>query len=255
MSKSLSNIFKERDIEVYNLLERILKRPGLYVGIERFDYVELFFNGYFYNRKSEISILPNKELQYWLLHNQSASINGTVTGTTLFYRCFGIRKSAFESYKIFLNVSLPEKLKYVDEELYQYEKNHNIVSLEHNLKLVKTIYDDVCEMVRNAGFEYDEIKIYIKKERLFNQIRFLLKSNNDWIEDSQVIEKPENHNLLISIHSKVRNATTENLRSCGYDVFDCIDFEKNLIEAEDIKEEVMLLTEYNKWKNGVFGKY
>ncbi len=263
MEYTFKNILKKQDLETFELLEQIFKRPGLYVGSPRFDYVNLYIDGFCDGRRLETKLLPSKELQFWLLHTQSSSLHGTITGGTLFYRCFGVNKHAFENYKVFLNAPLPKEFQYVDEELYSYEKEHDIVkyknesneAISHNIELAKSIYSNIEKMINRSSYFFDEIKIYIKKERLFNQVRFMFKTNNEWIPDDEIIRDKANHDLLISIHATVRNATVENLRNCGYDVFESQNnYLNNLGRYDVFHDDLIFLTEYTKWKNNVLTK-
>ena len=123
---------EKQDPKAYELLQNIIKRPGMYVGIGRLDYVDNLFTGYYIGRASlgqenGVVFLPHNELQYWLLHTQSASVDGNIHGRTLFYRCFGIREMAFENYKVFLNANLPDNPKDVYSGLWDYYNKHDIV--------------------------------------------------------------------------------------------------------------------------------
>ena len=137
------------DPEILDLLQKILHRPTIFVGENRFDYVHHLFDGYCWGKGVDINFLPSKELQYWLLHTQSSSLYGEISGRSLFFRCFGVRQIAFEQYKSFLNTEMPEKwpeieinddpftkrlathYQSVDVEIYSYENKYGIV--RHNL--------------------------------------------------------------------------------------------------------------------------
>jgi len=257
---SLSNRIAEQDPEAYALLQEIMYKPALFVGSNRFDYVDFLFGGYCWGRGSDIEFLPNAELQYWLLHTQSASIHGSITGSDLFYRCFGSRQTAFDNYRVFIHYKVPCNPNCVDSELYTYEEKHNTVRYEweddvppdHHDKLAQNVIENIHKMISIAGFSHDIIRIYVRKERLFNQIRFLFQNREDWIPDDEIISKPENHELLVAIHANARNATTESLRNLGCDVFDTLFYDNNSFPSADtFPDDITFASEYSHWKEKI----
>lgn len=256
-NNTIGSRMESQDKEAYSLLQKMINRPAMFVGSNRFDYIDFLFNGYCIGCKSEVSFLPSKEIQYWLLHTQSASLHGSINGATLFYRCFGSRQTAFEKYKVFLETAMQKNLNGVDDELYAYEEKYNIVRYEweddvpidHYKKLAQSVYINIQEMLEQTDLVYDEVKVFIRKERLFNQVRFLLHGDYGWIDDSQIIAKPEYHKYLIAIHANARNAKVEDLRNCGYDVFDKINYDNNTIPAHDTFADWMSFSsEFASWK-------
>jgi hypothetical protein len=194
-------------------------------------------------------------------------LHGSLSGATLFYRCFGSRDIAFENYKAFLSASLPascEKVEHqlyaykVDDELHAYEEAHNTVRYDweddipadHYKKLAQSVYINIKEMLEKAGLFYDGIKIYIHKERWFNQVRFLFHGSAGWTTDSQIIVRPEYHEHLLAIHANARNATVEDLRNCGYDVLDSKEYGDNVFPSHDtFSDNITFFSEFNRWKD------
>ena len=257
INNTIGSRMKSQDKEAFSLLQKMINRPALFVGYNRFDYIDFFFSGYCIGCKSDVSFLPSKEIQYWLLHTQSASLHGSINGVTLFYRCFGSRQMAFEKYKEFLETVMPENLNGVDDELYAYENEFNIVRYEwendvpidHYKKLAQAVSIDIRTMIDQTGLLYDEVRIFIRKEKMFNQVRFLFHGDYGWIDDSQIIVKPENHNFLIAIHANARNATAEDLCNCGYDVFDKTYYDNNVLPPHDAFMDWMsFFSEFTSWK-------
>lgn len=254
---------EKQDPEASAVLQMILKRPGMYVGSARFDYVEHLFGGYRLGRglEFELDFLPNNELQYWLLHTQSASVSGSISGTTLFYRCFGSREAAFENYKVFLNATILLDSNSVYSELWTYKEKHNIVPYywkkdmppDYYPKLAQTVIDSIIKMIDHAELTYDKLKIYIRKERLFNQVRFLFHSDDKWVDDSEIIAKPKNHEFLIEMHVNAENTTSEALRNCGCDVFDTYNYDDNKLPIGDTftDEAASFSSEFLRWKDEV----
>ena len=142
---TIANKTKQQDSEAFELLQKMLDRPAIFVGTTRFDYFFHEFVGYCWGRGTGVDFMPNQELQYWLLHNQSVSLSGEIAGSSLFFRCFGIGQIAFDKYKEFLYAALPSKWpeininndpvvraiamhsQSVDVEIYAHESNHDLV--------------------------------------------------------------------------------------------------------------------------------
>lgn len=273
---------EKQDPEAFQQLQSMLNRPALYIGVARFDYIDFLFSGYCWGRTGhpgEIDFLPSRELQYWLLHTQSASLRGTIQGAALFYRCFGSRNTAFENYKAFFNAPLPADceiddelyadghLRYVyrhlykvDDELYAYEYAHNTIRYDreedtladHYIRQAQSVGTNIKEMLEKAALSYDEIKIYVHKETLFNQVRFLFHGSDGWTTDSQIIARPEYHTHLLAMHANARNTTAEALRHCGYDVFEGGGYE-NLLSFHPFhdmfSDDMTFFSAFNRWKD------
>ena len=298
----------EKKPEAFDLLQKMLDKPAMFVGTNRFDYVYHLFSGYCLGSGADLEFMPSKELQYWLLHTQSASLSGEISGRSLFFRCFGIGQIAFDQYKAFLYAKMPEKWpeidanddplvkalaahdQGVDVEIYSYESNYNLVrhnlindgiptdntnfiraavksikqfgevrynwtddiEPDHNIKLAQTVVDNVYKMIRNSDIEPDELKIYVRKERLFTQVRFLYRCGQKWSDDSAIIASSDNHALLIAIHASAKNASSEALRECGCYVFDNQDYEFMFVPDISVYNDgKTFYSEFSYWKDEI----
>ena len=251
----------EKDPEAFDLLKKMLDRPALFVGTSRFDYIDRLFGGYCLGRGHNINHMPSQEMQYWLLHTQSASLHsGSLQGRSLFYRCFGSEQMAFDQYKEFLNSILIQHPKDVDRELFEYEERYEVVHYDweddvpsdYNINLAHAVLDNVQRMIDDAGIVHDEIRIYIRKESLFNQVRFLIHTTDGWMNDSKMISNPDNHEVLIAIHVNTRNASTDALRECGCDVNNEQKYNESLLLIGDtIADDMTFLSEYMQWRDMV----
>ncbi|MCL2082474.1 MAG: hypothetical protein FWH04_04460 [Oscillospiraceae bacterium] len=249
---TLGDRIKKQDPEAFELLQNVIGRPGMYVGEIRFDYIGHLFTGYYMGKgeNCKLNFLPNLELQHWLLHTQSATLDTlSLDGYTLFNRYFGAGKMAFEKYKEFLNVPMPQISQGVNSKLHDYCKKKNIICWDdevpdvpssYYLNLATEVLGIAKEMIGRVGLTYDKLRIYIRKERLYNNIRFMLYGKNGWSDDREIIAIPENHELLIEMHAKARVADAKTLRECGYDVVDA----QNWCEFSSDD----MYTEYLRWK-------
>lgn len=68
---TIANKINQQDPEAFDLLQKMLERPAMFVGVNRFDYFYHEFSGYCWGRGTGVESMPNQELQHWLLHNQS----------------------------------------------------------------------------------------------------------------------------------------------------------------------------------------
>ena len=293
--KTFEMLLEEQDSKAFALLKKMLERPALYLGINRLDYLYEFMNGYTFDRfeqnvasgnhDNEFNIMPDKELQYWLLHTQMATLHsGQMHGRLLFFRCFGTRQLAFDKYKEFLHAPLPIKqdaAKYngdsivvkalsffrqgVDVDLYTCESNHDLVRYDWEDDIPADFYDnmaksliaDVEMIVKSAGFEFDKLHVYIRREPLFTQVRFLFHSSDGWHDDTMIIDKPENYEFLIGITAKARNCKTDAFKKIGCDVFEQVDFSNSFENCEIsdichlIADEKTFLHQYQCWKERI----
>ena len=87
-----------------SLFIEVMKRPGLYVGSARLDYIKHFVSGFTMSQTLNTGnignecALSNYEMQRWLLTDQSSIIRHaiSVNAWTLFFRCFGSHHSDFQ---------------------------------------------------------------------------------------------------------------------------------------------------------------
>jgi len=216
------------------LLLKIMERPAMYFGTPRFDYFQQFFGGYDWDawerrleEKTPRPIDETRELEYWLLHTHSATFHGSLTARSLFYRCFGCGPEAFEAYRSFLHTSLPQSDS-VDYDLYKYQSDHKIPYYDGYDKpkpeilqqMAQTVLDNITELLHRSEITYDQLKIYVRRDYAFLQLRFLYHSEAGWTDDSALLASPENHDLLIAIHAYAQNTSTKALQNCGFDVLD-----------------------------------
>ena len=269
IENNLARQIAQQDIKAYTLLESIMQRPEIYVGSDRFDYVDQLYGGYCLGRGMSIDYMPSFELQHWLLHTQSASLHGSISGRTLFYRCFGYRRQAFNQYREFLSMPIPHYLGNnnvqpgIDEELRRYEDSHKIVryvweddtSSAHQNELAHAVIINIKSIISKAGVDYDDVKIYIRKERLFCQVRFAYHCSEGWIADDKIIQMMEAHEHLIAIHANARNTTSKALRDCGCYVSDKIVYDDNQLSGDLFIDEITLCSEYMQWnqEHGITG--
>jgi hypothetical protein len=252
-----------QDPEAFALLQRIVDRPAVILGRDHFDHLKPFFLGYYKCSGESFMWMDNTLAQDWLLHTQSAFLNcATLQTVSLFLRVFGSRAGAFAQYKAFLAAALPERTKSVERAVSEYESaNHTVryereddVPPEHPMNLAKIAVGEIEGMIARAGLSYDALRIYVRRESLFQQVRFLFHTPTGWQEDAELLPKPENHGALIALHANVRNTSAEALVACGCEVNDAEDFPESEAVGDLgnlVTEETTFFAEYQRWKGSV----
>lgn len=298
--QTIKNLFEEQNTKALTQLEKMLAKPGIYLGTIRFDYLYEFMNGYVFNQfeqsmstgnqKSMFDMMPDAILQYWILRTQIAALSsGELHARTLFWRCFGTKAMAFEQYNSFINYPYPMILashssEYamasvqsknlnaagcVSNEISCYEKKNNLVRYDWEDSIPADFYDnmaislitDVEAIAKNSILAYDRFRIYIRREPLFIQVRFLFHLHDGWHDDIEIISKYDNSNeiyeLLIGILAKARNCQTDALIKAGCEIFDYIDYSNNIAndEISDLKhlitDEKTFHKQYLFWKSSI----
>jgi len=256
------------------LLLKIMERPAMYFGTARFDYMDHFLFGYDFEqyerdlRKKRRN--PRRKfyndirftMEYWLLHTQSATYQGSLTGWSLFARCFGCGQEALDAYRAYLCSCFPPDVTSVEYELYEYEDKHKVQRpwLEDNMtpeqheKNAEAAMESIQDILRRAKLMYDQLKVYIRRDACFFQVRFKFRSENGWTDDSALIMNPDNHDLLIAIHAHVRNTNEAALKQYGFDVFDTQDESDDQLARRDLPYELSFASDYAKWKNTILNE-
>ena len=269
--KTIAMAMEEKDPETFAFLQKMMVRPAVYFGTHRFSRMDLFFFGYTLERDS-FELLPSWEIQRWLLHTYSASINSIqMNGQSLFYRVFGSRDIAFEHYKEFLEYCPPEMPEIPMDtaiELYCYENKQNLVRYDfeddvppgHDEQLANNALGEIKGMIARAGLAYDTLRVYVRREPLFVQVRFLLHAADGWMDDTALIAKEENHTALLALHANARDASAEALAACGCDVNDKVEYSNSWENCEIhdldflVTDETAFVSEYRRWREDVTGQ-
>jgi|GEM_PF-1862343 len=263
--KTMAEIMEQQDPETFAMMQKIMALPGMYLGGSNFKYMDMFLFGHAFARTSRPSSfcpMPNRPLQHWLLHTQSASLRVcTLNGQSLFYRMFGSRELAFENYKDFLKACLPEDPEEVSFALTDYENEHDIerhyfeeAPPGYNEQLANNALGEITGMIIRAGIAYDSLRVYVRRDDYFLQVRFLFHTADGWVDDTELIAKEENYTVLLAIHANARNSSAEAFRACGCDVNNKAKRRSSLDFAGMITNKTAFLSEYRKWKESVTGQ-
>jgi len=245
------------------LLLKIMELPAVWFGTTRFDYMMCFLDGYDFHEQEHHPkgfMRERRELEYWLLHSHSAAVCGcSIVGWSLFYRCFGCGPEAFEAYRAFLDTSLPQDGDDVWYELDKYKSAHEIpfyigkkITPEKHQQMAQTVLDNITELLHRSEIAHDQLKVYVRRDTCFLQVRFLYHSESGWTDDTALIAKPENHDLLIAIHAHAQNTSTKALQALDFDVLDTRRRDRRSGQnpaRHDRPYNLSFAYDYAKWKN------
>lgn len=266
------------ELDERSFVRYVAKRPGIFVGAVRLDYVQHFISGFsFGNEKfenGEYFWLLAYEMEYWLMQNQSISIRhaASITGWELFFACFGVRAKAMQQFSAFLHSQVPPPgvegprsgvtaskifAKYAK---WHYDEKRPIQECQ------KTVIDCIEDMVSNAEIEYDELLIYVRRKRLFAQVRFVMHTLNGWVEDTAILGRPENYGKLINLHAyidclddeQLKRLTDHNLHKKRYaSVFIDEETENDAFSFGDqeVRDEESFYHHFEEWKLNVTARY
>jgi len=259
---SVSQKIAKQNSEDFEMLQTFLKCPAMYIGNARFDYAFHFLGGYSFGKKEATTDwFPCREIQYWMLHNYGIVLDsGALQGYSLLFRCFGFENLTFEKYKCFIEEPLPQGLVSVYNEIQEYQKSYNLVRYDfennipknHNKNLAEAIEKNIKIMISRAGFSYNKLRIFIRRERLFCMVRFLIRGENGWIDDKEFITKSKNHDSLIALYANALQAQCTDLRDCGYDYM--IDKDTSNLMDNGITYSNPFFIDYLQWKENMMGK-
>jgi len=213
-------------------LINVAKRPSLYVGTERLDYLEKFFTGW----RLVATPYPwadDNEIQEWIFLKESVSIAraASLHGRSLISLCYGNRAEAITQFRTML-----EEVKFrcyddmngehtVSTQIYgvkslfesifegeDYFFPHTGKSLEA-LKLdanklvgeVKKTYESIIPIIsRIVNEPHDDLWVYVHYETYFLSVRFLYRTDKgEWKENTTLFDSKNYFSNLLILHAYV----------------------------------------------------
>lgn len=220
-------------------LLKLAERPGIFIGKNRFDYLQVFYSGWDYPNwdnpsNDKFSWMSDYDIQRWLFLRESASIAhaATVTGWSLLQRCYGNRQLALNHFKTML-----EEIELSDGKEYRLDDTvawhiYQIYSLYHwnsgdrgrtfnaevsseyypasdNIRKiigkVQNSYDSIIPHVTRMIMEpYNDLWVYLHYERYFLQVRFLYHSKDrGWVDNTSLTAQEDYYRDLTILHAYV----------------------------------------------------
>ncbi len=251
--------------------KEIMKRPGMYVGESRLDYIRYFLSGYCICKMSfdtNDDWDENYELQYWVMTNQSACIRrmASLNGWTLFFNCFGIRTIALMNFSRYLHDEIPSPPNIDDRSFHERCAAHDVYTLVNKLEkenednfisIKHLIVGIIGELIGEVDTNYDDIRVYVYRDTYFSQIRFVFHTPNGWHDDCNIINKTSNYNKLVKLHAAVEcveDKDIKNLNKHDERIYFYLNYgvdsnqTRRSIFNVDIADELTLQYKYQNWK-------
>ena len=261
-----------------NVYKEIMKRPSMYTGRNRLDYVEKFVSGFILHR---LLMIPQtetvskqtsemySEIQYWVMLNQSACIRGNASVNTwsLFYKCYGVKDFAISNFTKYLYADIvpqfTKKSVYPEDNCVAHDINEQFYDFKHNTSIsIETlrgkITSIITEMIIGSGHKHDSIKIYVWRDDFFCQVRFVYLCQDEWREDNELINNDINYARLVDLHAAIECIESDNFKlfnnhddSVYFHLDDessqCKNSRYNSLKSE-IYDEDSLHYRYQQWK-------
>jgi len=185
-------------------LIELTKRPGLFVGTDRFDYLSNLSLGWGLVA-DEYPWDDDYEIQEWILLRESASINSTsIQGRSLITRCYGNRIYAIDRYR-----ELLENVEFRSSQTTGSATVSNLIigisssykengysfyagcAPENLRQAVKALtqevtggYEGILQILSRIIDEpYDDIWVYLHYAGCFMCVKFLFHTENGWKEN------------------------------------------------------------------------
>lgn len=203
------------------LLQEIMKRPGMYFGEPRLDYLRIFYTGYVMGA-SLYDWDENYDMQQWLFTQESISIqySCSISSWSLFNMYYGIDIPALEQFKKLIH-EIPFSVRddnhipiadrifsiYLKEKENEYGISQDI-ALQRRYIVYQTTVSRIEDMINTE--EYDNLLIYIYRDIYFMQLRFFYRNKQgEWIDgiNKQVTEE----NKLIYLHALVNTIKDDSI--------------------------------------------
>ncbi len=212
------NEFPTQELDEKTLLKRIMVRPGLYVGANRLDYIQHFVAGYMFGRIPNATLSEwddNHELQLWIFRTQGVVLHtDELKGWTLFYRCYGISHTALGQFAKMLHAdisslcaqgTLDREVSVANEvgELHRHMRfsdGPKSTVEEMKAELINTLRALIMQQCTNC----DEARVYIWKDKLYTQLRYVFHTPDGWQDDLTAIADPENHRQFVRLHALIQ---------------------------------------------------
>lgn len=236
MKDDINVITLNRQGNLKEEFKKVLKRPALFTGKNRFDYLIIFLRAYFDRNWNS-----NYDIQKWLLINESIILPHavTLTGWELFQMYFGNRDVAIGKFRQCveditftsneIDIDIPSLLIYDIYSYYKYptlRKNKGFIYEESKFnsraieiiniyKGFKKSYKNIIQIVkRMIKDNFDDLHIYIHYQAYFFQIRFIYcKEGKEWVDVVDLKNEDDYYFNLIVLHAYAELLQKENHKS------------------------------------------
>ncbi len=266
----------------------VLKRPALFTGKDRFDYLDIFLRAYYDCSKWN----SDYDIQKWLLINESIILPHaiTLTGWQLVPIYYGNKNAAIDSFGRLVdeiafstnefNEELPALVVY---DIYKYCKyptlrtnrffideksdlNSRIPEIKNIFSEMKKSYENIIPIAkRMINDTYEDLYIYIRYQAYFFQIRFVYLKEGKWIDLDDLKNLDDYYFNLVVLHAYAELLQKENHKSHIISIHTNNDETKIAVKkTKDVWYDIYnndldisfadkktLYSQYNNWKNEI----
>lgn len=264
------------------LYQEIMKCPVLYLGTLRLDYLHQFMSGFYMHRTmNELANVPVKqlergwdadyEMQRWIfLQNAAALCPGvSLNGWTLFYRCYGVKEEAMSRFSQFLHADLPAPP--AEKSLDPFHPQNTMGDIWESVRQLENDDDDshgeqvkalVRQLIRETGAVCDEIRLYVRRDHYFRQVRFVYHTPQGWREDNDL--RDEAHYIhWVKLHALVECLSDRERQDLWeHGAFYCTLADQEILKDEGVmdightlRDKDTLEAEYCRWRDHFTASY
>ena len=211
-------------------LIKLAERPGLYVGTDRFDYLDNFSAGWGLVTP-EYPWNADYEIQEWIFLKESVSIANAASlhGRSLISRCYGNRIEAINKFKMLLEEvefssnDAKKEINTVSAQIFglkscfesAFEEDDYICPFANlapatlkqaSKKLVGKVqntYESIIPIiVRMINESHDDLWVYLHYETYFLSVRFLYRTiKGEWQENTVLSNREDYFQNLLILHA------------------------------------------------------
>ncbi|GEM_PF-5511334 len=209
--------------EAISLLNKILIRPGMFVGQHRLDFVEIYFAGWSAHQRSIWSL--SYDLKQWLFLKESVCGSSSMDGWSVFYETYGVTEPAIARFREFMETNIPTSV--FDHRQWDTVTEHvgTIWAsalhpegpradlrpyMDFDQKWVVN-EDKVCaEVIRQvkriAGSTCKRIKVFVHTGRAVAQVRFFFDDGSGWQDGISLNTTPDYYAKMVVLHGYLKLA-------------------------------------------------
>lgn len=244
--------FDEREHirEAHSFLTAIMKRPGMYVGRNRLELAQIYFDGWCRHQQSLWSL--SYDLKQWLFLRESVVGTCSLNGWFVFYRTYGMADEAIIQFREFLETREPTSV----FEYGAWDTASEDADLSGFLSLPrtgpapdlkpyldftndKTITKEAAaaeilrQVKRIVGKDCKKIKVFMNLGQAVEQVRFFFDHGSGWKDGVSLNTSLDYYEKMIVLHGYIKQ----------------LPFEKSITFTATIDwEEGILQIRYNKYQ-------
>lgn len=217
--------------EAVAFFKQVMVRPGMYVGKNRLDLVQIYLDGWCAHQKPLWNL--SYDLKRWLFLTESAVGSGSLGAWNPLYEMYGTTDLAIEKFREFLAINVPTSL--FTHGRWDTVTDHMApiwADALHPEGPIKTLlpyldfhYDEemtveamhteiIRQVERIIGEPSERIKIFIHTGRAVQQLRFFFDKGQGWEDGLSLKDLPDYYEKLVVLHGYIKRMEMRNPGAC-----------------------------------------